>query len=360
MRRIIGFGVAGHLRQVADLFNEATIAPRKQRKKINPESIHVSGNQHWDSRVEASLASEDFEKRLDEWAKLPPEELEKLYQKFSAQDEATSQVLEDDSLYQMDVALNPRSKGPLRVFWKSVSVVDTSSKGHPGWYEIALDGRSVKAFESAKQLRVPGEALAHAIAKEWSEQTQYINKLTMPLTDLASGAQQITPQTSGSRVDYLLSFFSNDNLFFRSAAIMHEQDQQIEPITEWFRRAFDIECPRIVGIGHPQFTPKQVNGVRDALLSMKLNRYQLVAMCVACQLTSSLILPLAVFNRIITLSRALEINRSEEYHNIINHGEIRGFHDIREADLVVKIAASVVAWRLTQHASAIDCFAAFE
>uniref|UniRef100_A0A146MFV8 Uncharacterized protein n=1 Tax=Lygus hesperus TaxID=30085 RepID=A0A146MFV8_LYGHE len=97
--------------------------------------------------------------------------------------------------------------------------------------------------------------------------------------------------------------------------------------------------------------------MRDTLLSMELNPYQIVSLCVAAQYTSSLMLPLALFYNIVDLPTALVINNAEEKHNIAVSGEIAGYHDIREADAQVKVCACATTWKMMKHLSLSDCMA---
>ncbi|RNC30180.1 ATP synthase mitochondrial F1 complex assembly factor 2, partial [Trypanosoma cruzi] len=95
--------------------------------------------------------------------------------------------------------------------------------------------------------------------------------------------------------------------------------------------------------------------VRDALLAMSMNPYQIVALCVAAQFTSSLLLPLAMFNSVVDLPTALSINSSEERHNTSTEGAIQGYHDIRDADVVTKLCACAVTWQLMKGISLSKC-----
>jgi chaperone required for assembly of F1-ATPase len=293
--------------------------------------------------VDAKLSTDELKQQLE---KLSPEQLEKLHAHMTAQSEHESKILEQDSLYQMDISLKSKySTAALRVFWKNVDVQPATD--NLGGYHILLDGRKVKGFESTVPLRVPTKTFGLAVAKEFSYQTGHMNKLLMPLTDLASGAQMVQASAIAPRLDYLMSFFQTDNCYFRSEAIADKQDAAIKPVAEWFERAFGIETPRIVGLGHPRFTQQQIDTVRAQLGAMQLNQYQVVALCVVAQFTASLMLPLALFHRIVTVDEALNINRMEEGHNTTIHGVVEGFHDIRDADVAVKIAASAAAWDLT-------------
>lgn len=61
--------------------------------------------------------------------------------------------------------------------------------------------------------------MALCCAHEYASQQNYLNKLLMPLTDMCSGAMHVAPQMIPPRIDYLMSFFQNDNLYFRSSPI---------------------------------------------------------------------------------------------------------------------------------------------
>ncbi|EPY27750.1 ATP synthase mitochondrial F1 complex assembly factor 2 [Strigomonas culicis] len=255
----------------------------------------------------------------------------------------------------MDVSLKPRSAGATRVFWKDVDVAPLPE--HPGWYTVMVDGRRVKAFESDLPLAVPSEELAYCCAQEYAEQTGHINKLLMPMTDVCSGALHVAPQMIPPRLDYLMSFFQNDNMYFRAAPIAHQQDALIQPIADWVEKTYGLPVPRIVGIGHPNVSPHAVAVMREALAAMAMNPYQIVALCVAAQFTSSLLLPLALFHGVVDLPTALQINRAEEMHNITEAGMVEGYHDIREADVVTKICACAMTWKLMANVPLSKCLA---
>jgi chaperone required for assembly of F1-ATPase len=335
---------------------EPSIAPKRSKKRIVPQvdTAELLKSIPRDPGAHAELSTAELERKIEEWSKLPPEELEELYKKFEADEDAESRVLRDDSLYQMDVSLKSRSNSAVKVFWKDVEVVSIGEQ-YPGWYGVAVDGKRVRAFESRSILAIPSEEMAYACAHEYAEQQGYLNKLNMPLTDLCSGAMHVAPQMIAPRIDYLMSFLRNDNCYFRSPQIQREQDELIDPIARWFERVFEVEVPRIVGIGHPHVPPHHVEAVQRALLALEMNQYQIVSLCVAAQFTSSLILPLALFNRVVDIPKALSINRAEEGHSVDAHGLIHGYHDIREADASVKICAAATAWRLMSSVPRTTC-----
>lgn len=332
-----------------------TIAPKKPRRRIvaKMDVSDLVNSVPSDPGAHAELSTAELERKMEEWSKMNPAQLEEAIKKFEQQEDASSKVLEEDSLYQMDVSIKPRSSGAVRVFWKDVDVVPLEA--YKGWYGVTVDGHKVKAFESTQVLAIPSEAMACCCAQEYAEQTDFLNKLLMPMTDMCSGALHVAPQMIPPRVDYLMSFFQNDNMYFRAAPIAAQQDKMIQPIADWFSRVYEVDVPRIVGIGHPHITPHDTMKVRDALLAMNMNPYQIVSLCVAAQFTSSLLLPLAMFNGIVDLPTALQINRAEEGHNISEAGMVEGYHDIREADVVTKICACATTWRIMSSVPLSKC-----
>lgn len=344
------------LRRCTSSADDLGIAPKKTTKRklqVQLDAEKLLKSMPSDPKVHAELSTAELERKIEEWSKMSPAELDALYKQYEAQEEAESKVLQDDSVMQMDVSLKNRAASAVRVFWKDVTIKESAA--HPTWYNVLVDGRPVKGFESTKPLLLPTKSYALACAAEWAEQEQYINKLIMPLTDMASGSAMVAPNAIVPRIDYLMSFYQNDNCYFRANGVEEKQDKLIGPVVEWFERAFDVKVPRIVGIGHPNISPMDSAKVRDALIALNLNQYQIVALCVVAQFTASLLLSLSLMNNIIDLPTAIAINRAEEGHNIDTQGEVKGYHDIREADVVVKIAAAKTAWDFTSDLTAAKC-----
>ncbi|CAJ1021325.1 ATP12 chaperone protein, putative [Leishmania lindenbergi] len=334
-----------------------TVAPKKPRRRITSklDASDLLKSVPSEPGAHAELSTAELERKVEEMSRMSSKQLEEVMHRFEEQENASSRVLSEDSLYQMDVSLKPRSSGAVRVFWKDVDVVELKDR-YPGWFAVAVDGRKVKAMKSSQVLAVPSEAMACCCAQEYAEQTGYINQLLMPMSDICSGALHIAPQMLAPRIDYLLSFFQSDNLYFRAAPIAAKQDVMIAPIISWFERVYEMDVPRVVGIGDPHITPHASAKMRDALIAMNMNPYQVLAMCVTAQFTSSLLLPLALFSGVVDLPTALAINRAEEHHSISEAGLVEGYHDIREADVVTKICACTMTWRLMKDVPLAKCF----
>ena len=308
---------------------------------------------------------QDVSKQIDE-GKFDPEApdasevLQKSYQKFKETEAQASRVSEQDGLFNMTPSgIKAEPIRALKKFYKQVFVEEVQESGPESvasWHAVKLDGRSAKYFESEDNLVLPSEQFALAVAKEWDSQESVINRFSMPLSDVASGAHQVKADGVSARIEYCLEFFKHDHLFFREENIREEQDEMMEPLLEWADRYYDVKTPRVEGIRRCTVDIDDVEKMRRALELMNMNKYQIVALTVLCQYMSSLVLPLAVVNGVVTLEMACLINRIEELANIKATSEVEGYHDIRHLDSIVKMAAVHTAWELTKNIAAHECF----
>ena len=301
----------------------------------------------------------EHETSADLLKKLTPEQIDKMERQIVDGTEREERLLNEDNIFQMDISTKETPKGQAtKVFWKTVTVGQYELD--PRFYTVQLDGRKVKAFETKHTLLLPTKDFAYAAAREWVSQIDVVNKTLMPLTDIASasayhvGAGGVSP-----RIDYVSSFIRNDNTLFRADPIEKQQDAAIEPIHEWFEKTFNVQqLPRVEKLKYPNVPEKTVATVRGVLTELNLNTYQAVALCILCQYTASVILPLALLltaGRVVSTQECLRISRMEEQHNVQGHGHVPGYHDLREADVRLKVAAAVSAWRLTEELSVEQC-----
>ena len=282
-----------------------------------------------------------------------PEVLQKSFKKFKETEAQQGRLSDQDGLFNMTPSgTEAKPIRAIKVFWKEVDVEQADET----WWKVKLDARYATAFESKDHLTVPSEEFAYALAHEWAQQGAVINRYSMPLTDVASGAHQVQPDGVQTRLAYLLEFFKHDHMFYRQESVRDRQDELIEPVLEWADRLFDITTPRIEGIRRAAFDPEDFEKMKLYLQSANLNKYQLVCLTVMCQYMSSLVLPLAVVNQFITIEEAIAINRIEEDHNISTTTSVDGYHDIRNSDSTVKMAACYCAYQFTKSIKSHDCY----
>ena len=296
-------------------------------------------------------------------------EFEKVQTRALDKTEREEQILNKDSLFQMDISAAPVHdirKGA-RVFWKSVQVTEyqpDKSQSHmqSKFYEVRLDGKRVRAFEGSSQqhLLLPTQNYAYAVAREWASQTCFVNQTTMPLSDISSAACYHVGETGiPPRIDYLISFLRNDNTFYRSASIAAEQDNKYNPIHRWFEKTFETETlPRVVGLKYCSLPEETAGKIHAVISELNLNTYQIIALCVLCQYTSSLILPLAHLltnGELLSTKDLFRYSSMEEDFNRAKHGQVVGYHDFREKEARLKVSAAICAWQLTNGLSHENC-----
>ena len=298
---------------------------------------------------------------------LSSEDFAKIESKIIDKTEREESILNRDNLFQMDVSSGPVHdirKGS-KIFWRTVQIVQSDRKNHAGdqpFYEIQLDGRRVRAFEGKnnQNILLPSKDYAYAVAREWATQARCLNQTLMPMSDIASAASYHVNHTGiPPRIEYLVSFLRNDNTFYRAPKLEKEQDARYGPIHAWFEETFGVKkLPRIENIKYSNLPEETAEKIQGVLTELELNTYQIIALCVLCQYTSSLILPLAhlfTSGKLISMQDLITISNLEEKFNVGQHGSVEGYHDFREKEAKLKISAAVCVWKLTSGLSTNFC-----
>lgn len=186
---------------------------------------------------------------------------------------------------------------------------------------VLLDGRVVKT-PARRQLLVPTEELAEAIAKEWNAQGTEIDPRAMPLTGLANAAIDRVAPDREAVTRTLAAYGESDLLCYRSggpAALARRQAESWDPILSWARRRFDIEFKTTTGIIHlpqPTLTVERL-GKAAAVHSP----FQLAALAPLVTISGSLVLALALAEGEIGLERAWSAATLDEAWQAEHWGE---------------------------------------
>ena len=176
-------------------------------------------------------------------------------------------------------------------FYKDASTAPAA--GGSG-YRILLDARSVRT-PARRELALPTEALAQAVAEEWRAQTDQIDPATMPLTRLVNsaidGVRGREPEVRADIVKYagsdLLCYFAPE-----PAALAERQRKGWGPIHQWASERFGIRLVLAEGI-----MPVEQDAAMLARLAALLEAHEafvLAALHVATTLTGSALLALAL------------------------------------------------------------------
>lgn len=182
----------------------------------------------------------------------------------------------------------------MKRFWKDVSV----KRDAAGW-SIELDGRPVKTPARAP-LSLPNEALAIAVASEWSAVGDTIDPRGMPLTGLANAAIDRVAADKPTFANGLARYAETDLLCYRAQApdaLVKLQQDAWDPLLAWARRRYDVDFAITDGLMHVAQPAATVEQLSHAVAA--LDAFQLAGLSPIVTIGGSLIAALAVFERAI-------------------------------------------------------------
>lgn len=189
----------------------------------------------------------------------------------------------------------------MKRFWKEVATV--AAEG--GW-SIELDGRPIKT--PARELLVlPSEALARAIAAEWSAVGEKIDPRTMPLTGLANAAIDRVAPDKATFAAGLAKYAEADLACYRADMPQKLVDRQAEhwdALLSWARRRFDVDFVTTAGITHVQQPQATIDRLSHAVVA--LDPFQLAGLSPLITTGGSLVAALAVLEGGFTPGQAWE------------------------------------------------------
>ncbi|MEJ6008307.1 ATP12 family chaperone protein [Novosphingobium aquae] len=153
----------------------------------------------------------------------------------------------------------------MKRFWKEVSAALVDG----GW-QVMLDGRPLKTQGKRQQI-VPGEALARALAQEWTDQGEEIDPAGFVLRDMADYAIDVIAGDRADTVRALLAYGETDTLCYRAApgeVLARRQDAAWEPLLAAAEATWGLKFARVSGIMHQPQPPETLTKLR-ALLEAK-------------------------------------------------------------------------------------------
>lgn len=165
----------------------------------------------------------------------------------------------------------------------------------PDGYSIFLDDKELKTPKKST-LRVPTQALADQVAKEWQDQEEEIAPSKMPFTRSANSAvDKVRPQ-HGDVVAMLAEYGDTDLLCYRAdspAGLVERQNQTWDPLLDWAADALGARLRPQTGIMHKAQESKDLETLKTRVA--QLDEFQLVAFHDLVGLSGSLIIGFAVF-----------------------------------------------------------------
>ena len=189
----------------------------------------------------------------------------------------------------------------MKRFWTNTQVVSDGRE-----FLIQLDSRLLK-LPSGQGLAVPFQALAEGIASEWAAAGQNFTPDDLPLTRLATTAQDRVRLKRVEIVEQLTAFGMNDLLCYRAAnePLLAQREEQVwQPWIDWAETQFGITLKSTSGIMHIEQSARCREGFTTHLTTM--NEYQLAGLGVIVPALGSLVLGLAVEAGALTPDAACE------------------------------------------------------
>jgi chaperone required for assembly of F1-ATPase len=226
---------------------------------------------------------------------------------------------------------------PLRRFYKTVAVVKDS-----GGFRVTLDERHLKT-PAKRDLLLPSEKLAKALAEEWDAQKEKINPLTMPYMALASTAIDRIGQWRDGVIDQIAKYAETDLICYRTIEpedLAQRQAEAWNHFLEWAKENYNAEFNVHTGVLHIAQPEESLKAIYNAIKAH--NDWELAALSIATHCTGSVIIGLALMQNHITPLEAFHASQVDETYQIEQWGEDWETADRRE--LIQKDLDSVVSY----------------
>lgn len=160
-------------------------------------------------------------------------------------------------------------------------------------FTVLLDGRGIRT-PAKRELILPSEALAAAIAAEWQAQGEQINPAAMPLTRLANVAIDAVEQRKAEVADDIVAFAASDLLCYRAEspdALVRRQAEAWDPVLAWAKDELGADFKLRAGLMPITQSPEALAAVRSALAGIEA--LPLTALHVMTTIAGSALLALA-------------------------------------------------------------------
>ncbi|HEY1857172.1 ATP12 family protein [Acidocella sp.] len=176
----------------------------------------------------------------------------------------------------------------MKRFWSTTRVT-----AQDGAFAVLLDARPLK-LPGGGALSVPFEPLAEAIAAEWAAAPESFTPDDLPLTRLATTAQDRVRPHRAAIIGQLAAYGLNDLLCYRAGdgALRATEDAAWTPWTGWAEQRFGITLAVAAGIMPVEQNPAVQDAFTGALEGM--SEYALAGLGVIVPALGSLILGLAI------------------------------------------------------------------
>jgi len=186
---------------------------------------------------------------------------------------------------------------------------------------ILLDGKKVKT-PGRRDLALPTEALADAVADEWNAQDGEIDPRSMPLTGLANAAIDRIAPDPAAFARGLAAYGESDLLCYRAEGpppLVSRQAEIWDPILAWAQQRYDAVFELASGITHMPQPAESIARLNAAVAAR--DPFALAGLSPLVTISGSLLIALALAEGAIPLNIAWAASMLDEHWQAENWGE---------------------------------------
>jgi chaperone required for assembly of F1-ATPase len=212
--------------------------------------------------------------------------------------------------------------------------VEVAAEGQA--HRVLLDGRPLRT-PARLALALPSAALAEALAAEWQAQGEVVRPHAMPLTRLASTAQDRMPALRRAAIEEAVDYARTDLLCYRAAQpidLVERQQHGWQPLLDWAAEAHGARLAVTTALTPAAQPDAAVARLRAAVEGFA--DWPLVGLHALTTALGSLVLGLAVAGRRIDAAEALSASLLDELFEIERWGrdaETEQRHDALRRDV---------------------------
>jgi len=228
-------------------------------------------------------------------------------------------------------------------FYKEAAV-----KPMDGGFAVGLDGRVPKT-PGLKQVVVPTEEIAQALALEWSAQGEFIDPETMPLVRLVNSAVEAGEESMPALRDEIVKYAGNDLLLYRAdtpEGLVRRQEEFWDAALVALARHLDVAFQPTVGILHQPQPEATLSKLAAALEGEPL--LALTAMNAITSITGSGLLAIAHRHGLFDAEQTWLAAHVDEDYNVELWGEVEEI-TARRAKRRAEFDAAVMLLQMLEH-----------
>ena len=186
---------------------------------------------------------------------------------------------------------------------------------------ITLDGKKIRT-PSRQMLKLPTMILAEAIADEWRDQSEEIQPLDMPLTQLANTAIDQTRPHRIRMIEQVAVYARTDLLCFRTAIprdLAERQAANWQPLLDWSESEFGARLAVTTDLTPIEQSEQSLLAIYTVVA--RLDDFTLTGLAAGTAASGSVILGLALLHRRLDADETCSLSQLDEQYQSARWGE---------------------------------------